>query len=123
MQTSNTIQFLTERERRQQQRVRYPDPVQVKLIEDQYQRPHALLAEDVSETGLALNAPEMVSVGTGVLMDLEVATATMIQLVGRVVWVERAGYQERYRLGVRFEAPSPEARQELRRLVYRRRLV
>ncbi|MEA3640235.1 MAG: PilZ domain-containing protein [Lamprobacter sp.] len=119
----DTARFMSERERRRQERVRYADPVQVKLIEDGHQRPHALLAEDVSESGLALTAPDMVGVGSTILMDFEVATATIIRLIGRVVWVARAGYQERYRLGVEFEALSAEARAELRRLVRRRRLV
>lgn len=104
-------------DRRQQRRVQYLDPVQITLLGAFPPRVHALLAEDVSESGLAVNSPELFGVGANLLMELEVAMGTSIRLTGQVVWVVRANHQERYRLGVHFDALSDHARSELRRLV------
>ncbi|MEA1052252.1 PilZ domain-containing protein [Lamprobacter modestohalophilus] len=110
------------RDQRQRQRVIYRDPVQVSLIGGPYDpRPHALLAEDLSESGLALTSAELFAVGTRLLMDLEPEQAAApIRLIGRVIWVAQEGLQQRYRLGVTFEDLGAEARIELQRLVAKR---
>jgi hypothetical protein len=107
---------------RRHRRVRYRDPLQVIPIGGPYDpHPRALLAEDVSESGLALTSPELFGVGSRLLMHLEPAIVTEpIRLVGRVIWVVQEGLQERYRLGVEFEDVSEHARVELLRLVQRR---
>jgi hypothetical protein len=113
---------LSGRDRREYERVRYRDPVQVSLIGVAHDlHPRALLAEDLSESGLALTSSELLGVGTRLRMDLEPQPAgAPIRLIGRVIWVEHLGLQHRYRLGVQVEDLSDEARLALLRLVARR---
>jgi Tfp pilus assembly protein PilZ len=76
------------------------------------------LAEDVSESGLALSSPALFGVGRRLLMDLAVAeVAEPIRLVGRVIWVAKEGRQARYRIGVEFDELSEAARMQLKDLV------
>jgi Tfp pilus assembly protein PilZ len=111
-------------DQRRHQRLRYRDPVQVIPLggAGDY-RPRALLAEDLSDSGLQLSSPELFAVGRRLLLALtlpEVAAAP-INLTGRVIWSAQDGEQERFRLGVQFDEVSPTARALLTRLIRRRR--
>lgn len=104
--------------RRRHERAIYRDPVQVTFVGSPDQRIHALLAEDVSESGLALNAPEFFAIGARLFLDLEVMEVPApIRLIGIVMWIRQDGYQDRYRIGVQFEEVSAEGRDQLRALV------
>ena len=112
------MSFSQQSNRRRHKRAVYRDPVQVSMVGSPDQRPRALLAEDVSESGLALNSPEFFAIGCRLLMDLEVKeVAAPIRLIGRVVWVRQDGYQDRHRIGVEFEEVSALAREQLQELV------
>lgn len=111
----------TSSNRRRHKRSIYRDPVQVTFVGSPHQRIHALLAEDVSESGLALNAPVFFAIGSRLFLDLEVSeVAAPIRLIGKVMWVRQDGYQDRYRIGVEFEEVSDLARDQLRALVIAR---
>lgn len=104
--------------RRRHRRVLYRDPVQVTVVGSPDQHRRYLLAEDLSESGLALSSPDPFSISSRLLMELQVSDiACPIRLTGRVVWAAQIGYQERYRLGVEFEDISAEALDQLRELV------
>ena len=110
---------LCDRDQRQHPRVIYRDPVQVTLIGVVHgPHRHAVLAENLSEGGIAFNAPELFGCGTRLLMELEPqSVGPLIRLIGEVIWVKRIDHQERYRMGVRFDDYTDEVRRELQRLI------
>lgn len=64
-----------------------------------------MLAQDLSEGGLMLLAPEVLAVDTRLLLGIEAeAVAGPIRVVvGRVAWfVKASGYQDHYRVGIEF---------------------
>ncbi len=72
----------------------------------------------MSEGGLQLMSPELIVVGTRLLMDIKPgAISEPIHCIGEVMWVAQAGYQDHYRIGVQFVEVSEVARERLRELV------
>jgi Tfp pilus assembly protein PilZ len=104
-------------QRRAHPRRRYLEPVHATPIGAPDRQARALMAEDLSEGGLAVSTPAFLDVGTRLLMDLEIsATGAPIRVTGSVVWVTETA-PERYRLGLRFEEPAAFSSQRLRALV------
>ncbi|MGB5736236.1 MAG: PilZ domain-containing protein [Thiohalocapsa sp.] len=104
-------------EQRLHTRVCFYDPVRANAI----QHPKAswyLPAEDLSEGGLMLMAPDMFAVGLRLFLDIEPdKESEPIHCVGQVVWVARARNQEGYRLGIKLIQMSDLSRERLRELV------
>lgn len=110
--------------RRRHKRVVYRDPVQVTIVGSLDQHVHALLAEDVSESGLALNSAAFFAIGSRLLLELEAPDdPAPIRLLGRIVWTAQRGFEDHYRLGVEFQEVSDEAREQLRLLVRSRAMT
>lgn len=110
-----------DKEKRRHRRVCYRDPVRVTAIGVSAARPQALLADDVSESGLALHSPVLFGVGQRLLLELWVsAVDEPIRLVGLVAWVSQESVEDHYHLGVRFDSPSDHARKQLSGLVQMR---
>ena len=107
----------SESDKRRYPRVSFLDPVQAVAIANPC-RHWYLLAQDLSEGGLMLLAPEVLAVGERLLLGVEVdAVAEPIRAVGRVAWVAQAGCQDHYRVGIEFVEVDEVARQRLRELV------
>lgn len=103
--------------RRQHLRVSYRDPVHCSLVGHPEQVRY-LLAEDLSLGGLMLYSSEPYPLHSRLLMDIEpAAVSEPIRAIGEVVWVARADYQERYRLGVQLVELGEVAKERLRELV------
>lgn len=109
-------------DQRRHRRVSYRDPVQAQLLGGQAANDRwALLAHDISESGVMLSSPELFPVDARLLLSIDVAEVSApIRIVGRVRWVAREDIQERYQLGVQFEEPTDLARAQLQQLVAKR---
>ena len=105
------------REQRLHARVAFQDPVRANPVLHPANSTY-LLAEDFSEGGLMLLAPEILAVGLRLVLDVAPdQVSEPIHCVGQVVRVARAGHQEGFRLGVEFVEISEATRVRLRALV------
>ncbi|MCM8814043.1 MAG: PilZ domain-containing protein [Candidatus Omnitrophica bacterium] len=80
---------------------------------------HAL-SQDVSETGIKLNSFDFFSINARLFMELLIAEHVVpVRSVGRVVWIERISYQDRYKLGVDFSELTSSDRHCLQHFILR----
>lgn len=76
------------------------------------------LASDLSEGGLGATAQDFVPNGARLLVSLEPGAGTEpIRLLGEVVRVAHVAFQERWSLGIAFDAASETERRRLREVV------
>ncbi|MBK1632633.1 hypothetical protein CKO31_18175 [Thiohalocapsa halophila] len=77
-----------------------------------------LLASDLSEGGLGATAQDFVPSGAKLLVSLEPAAgAEPLRLMGEVVRVAHIAFQDRWSLGIAFDAVSEAERKRLREVV------
>jgi hypothetical protein len=77
-----------------------------------------LLASDLSEGGLGATAQDFVPSGARLLVLLEPAAgAEPLRLLGEVVRVAHVAFQDRWSLGIAFDAASEAERRRLREVV------
>jgi hypothetical protein len=82
----------------------------------------ALLAHDLSETGLRLTSVKFVPVGSRLRLQLETKSrAKPMELLGGVVWVVRVPHMDQWTIGIRFCEVDAKLHQRLRTLVYEQR--
>lgn len=100
-------------------RVQYGDPVASQMIgQSTWQRPWAMLGEDLSEGGVRLSSPEMLAVDTRLLLSTEPEPwVKPIRAIGKVRWVAQTGSPNRWDVGVTFTELSDVAAQRMRELV------
>ena len=77
-----------------------------------------LLSTDLSEGGVQISSPDFFPLESLVVLDLD--TPTPFRAVGRIVWSERVGDQDRWRVGMEFMELSDDARSRLRKIVRQR---
>ncbi len=108
-------------ERRKDHRIEWREPVEYQLNEDP--RSGGCLACDLSEGGLKMNSSQFLPLNSRMRVNLRVMAETIINLPGKVVWVQQLPYSERYQVGVEFaeEDLNPKAKEEIRQYIRSRR--
>ena len=72
------------------------------------------ITRDISKEGIGLLVQKFVPKDTNLIMELSLSPKTEpILAVGRVRWIRKVGYGDRYRLGMQFTDLSPGARNRL----------
>ena len=106
-------------ERRRFQRASFDGAVSVEPVpHTATARSMPLLASDLSEGGLGATAQDFVPSGAKLLVSLEPAAgAEPIRLLGEVVRVAHVAFQDRWALGIAFDAASETERRRLREVV------
>ena len=88
-------------ERRQFKRFRHSEAVQYRP-KDSYDVLGSL-SQDISQGGLRITIPGFIPLNTEVMLSIQLATEQVVECLGKVVWVEKLPYSERYQAGLRFE--------------------
>ena len=72
------------------------------------------LTRDISESGIGLLAQKFVPKDTNLIMEIALSpNAEPVLAVGKVKWVRKVGYGDRYRLGMEFTDISRNAKTRL----------
>ena len=97
-----TVDLQTQRgaERRRYKRVDFREPVQFGSVNPV--RCGGCLSCDLSEGGLRVNVNEFVPPGTGLTLQIPLAAQKFVEHAGRVAWVSKLPFMERYQLGLEF---------------------
>ncbi|ESQ15880.1 MAG: PilZ domain-containing protein [Thiohalocapsa sp. PB-PSB1] len=108
-----------QRDKRLNVRVCYQDPVLIHSISPPpVARYRYALADDISEGGMRMTSTEMFPVDSRLLLEIETDQAQPpIRVIGCVMWVAQAGYQDRWLSGVKFIEASDADHVRLQALV------
>ncbi|MFH1360533.1 MAG: PilZ domain-containing protein [Candidatus Omnitrophota bacterium] len=107
-------------EKRRFKRVRYQEPVHYQFKEQG--KFGGCLASDLSEGGIKISMNDFVPLHTEIAMRLKLQDVPhVVDLTGRVAWVQQVPYSDRYRAGVEFVNESSNAREGIQSYVRSRR--
>ncbi|MBI5150508.1 MAG: PilZ domain-containing protein [Candidatus Omnitrophica bacterium] len=87
-------------ERRKYRRIDFREPVQFGSANPV--RSGGCLSCDLSEGGLRINVNEFVPPGTGLTLQIPLPAQKIVEYTGRVAWVSKLPFAERYQLGLEF---------------------
>jgi len=114
------IEENTQTEKRKFKRVRFTEPVSFHLKE-----PHnfgGCLARNLSEGGIQLNFNEFVPLDTEMTLQLKLDfPSKVVDVTGRVTWLQRVPHSDRYAVGLQFTKAEPLSYEKIRRYVNTRR--
>ena len=60
------------------------------------------LSCDISEGGMRVRFGDFVSLGTEISVNVKLASVRMIECLGKVVWVKKFPFMDRYEVGLEF---------------------
>ncbi|RKY36006.1 MAG: hypothetical protein DRP78_04700 [Candidatus Omnitrophota bacterium] len=107
-------------DRRKFVRIHSDFPIEVKQLPLTHQSVHNSLSLNISEGGVRISLFYFYPVNSKVNLTLFTAKDDLpFKALGKVSWVERVPYQERYRLGVEFVDLNDTHRNQLRRIINR----
>jgi Tfp pilus assembly protein PilZ len=89
-----------ERERRIFERGSVKAPVRIQFKDPQDFR--GSLSADISEGGLQIQIQEFIPLKTELTISMELADNSVVECVGKVVWVEQLPFSESYKIGLKF---------------------
>ena len=74
---------------------------------------------DLSESGLRVNFSDFVPLGTELLIQLTLAGKRVVERMGKVVWVQKFPFMDRYQVGLQFlnDRPISGSQQEIKNFV------
>ena len=105
-----------QQEKRRYRRIRFSEPVSFHLKD-----PHnfgGCLARDLSEGGIQLNFNEFVPLNSEIVLQLQLSRLPkVVDVTGRVVWLQRVPYSDRYAVGLQFEKSESLSSQEIRQFI------
>jgi len=87
-------------ERRNFERFRLAQPVQCHLNELEPEQ--GSLSCDISEGGIRLNITHFLPLNTEILLRIKLNSARIVECRGRVMWIQRIPFSERYQVGLEF---------------------
>jgi len=92
---------ISDKERREYKRYKIQSPVRFKANEPN--KIGAGVSIDLSEGGIRLNINEFLPVKTELLLQIQLELSKFIECTGKVVWVEKFPFSDRYQAGVQFD--------------------
>ena len=107
-------------ERRKFPRLPFKEPLQYKQKEGE--APVGCLTADIGEGGVRFNSNEFIPLNRELSMQVSMAPGKLIDLKGRVAWIQLMPYSERYQVGLQFDAgqlPNT-SKQEIRQYIQAR---
>ena len=103
-------------DKRKYHRVEYREPVRYHMREQS--KFGGCLSNDISEGGIKLNFDDFVSIRSEVNIQVRLEnTPQVVDLIGKVVWVQQVPFSERYRVGLEFSPPSPISKDHIKSYV------
>lgn len=110
----NTIEIS---EKRVAKRVSFKEPVGFQFKDPS--RFGGCLGCDLSETGVRINFSDFVPLGTELLIQLQLAEKKVVERIGKVVWVQKFPFMDRYQVGLQFlnDRPISGSPQQIRKFV------
>jgi len=91
-----------EAERRRFTRKRLDEPVRFEFKDPG--RYGGCLSADISQGGIRINFNEFVPLGTDLYLKVQISPEKVVDCVGKVVWVEKHRFLDRYQVGVEFDS-------------------
>lgn len=91
----------TAEDRREFKRVGHREPVWYQFNDSQ--QFGGSLSRDISEGGVQLNLNKFVPLNAGVELRMKMDNGKVIDRIGRVMWVEKYPFVDRYRVGLKFK--------------------
>lgn len=89
-------------EKRQYKRVQFRQPIQFRSKNDAFVG--GSLACDLSEGGMRVSLYDFIPLGTELILELRMNVEKVIEYFGRVVWVRKCAYADRYEIGLEFSS-------------------
>jgi Tfp pilus assembly protein PilZ len=80
------------------------------------------LSADISEGGLRIKVNDFIPLGREIRLQIKISSSQTIVCSGKVVWVQKERYSDRYQAGISFESPEynfGEGREQVRKYVNR----
>ncbi len=106
----------TKVEKRRFRRVRFSEPVHYQLKETS--RFGGCLSLDISEGGMKINFDDFIPLNTEIALQLKLTgIPRIIDLLGKVVWLQQVPFSERYHVGLRFEQSDHVSHEEIREYI------
>ena len=104
-------------ERRRFPRFPFREPIQYQLKNSH--RFGGCLAGDISEGGIRVNFNDFIPLDTHIIVQVFLTMGRMVECIGRVVWVQKLPFSDRYQAGLEFidSDSSAEAKKEIRHFV------
>lgn len=103
-------------EKRRFRRVRFADPINYhsKDVSDF----GGCLACDISEGGVKINFNDFIPINTEMVLQMKLSSIPkVVNVTGRVVWLQQIPYSDRYQVGLQFNETDPIAQEEIRSYV------
>ena len=91
-------------ERRSSRRIKLRESVQYRLKEAGDSQ--GCLSNDISEKGIRINSNDFLPLNTELNLQVQMGLEGSLECQGRVVWMEKLPFAERYWVGLEF-VPSP----------------
>lgn len=81
------------------------------------------LASDLSEGGLKVNSAYFLPLNSPMRVQMRIMSETLVDLSGKVVWIQQLPYSDRYQIGIEFaeESINSKAKEEIRQYITSRR--
>ena len=94
-------------------------PLQIKALSmDGTQFMRNSFSNNISQIGLGLTAFDFFAINEKVHLQLfSSAWVRLLEIVGRVVWIKRLPFQDRFKIGIEFVDISENAKQKIRSLM------
>ena len=91
-------------------------PLQIKALSmDGTQFMRNSFSNNISELGLGITSFDFFAVGEKVHLQLfSSAWAQLLEIIGRVVWIKRLPFQDRFRIGIEFVDTTESLKQKIR---------
>ena len=87
-------------ERREFKRFRLAQPVQCRL--NDLEPEQGALSCDISRGGIRLNINNFLPLNTEISLQINLSPARVVECRGRVLWIQRIPFSERYQAGLEF---------------------
>jgi c-di-GMP-binding flagellar brake protein YcgR len=107
-------------EKRRYRRVNFREPVLYRPLNSQQET--GCLGYDISSGGVRCAVNDFIPLGQELNLTLHLKNEQVVELTGRIVWIQKSPHSENYQVGLRFLNPekiSP-AKQVLDRLLAKR---
>lgn len=88
-------------EKRSFQRAKCVRPVQFQLKDPRFYG--GCQSQDLSEGGVQIDLNDFLPLNTEIIVQLQLASEKIVDCVGRIVWVQKMPFTDRYRAGLRFD--------------------
>ncbi len=60
------------------------------------------LSCDISESGVKISCGKFIPLNTELVLEINLGAGCIVDFVGRVVWISRMPFSERYQMGIQF---------------------